>query len=181
MQQQQIIFTASAWSDSLRTEFWNHYSKKKKKYRNPSIFLGISYTLIWKYAWHITSLSWVFPIYDIYIYLYIWTGIYGFSFQSNQLGHPFSNSWLEHNMIALTPLDRKNITADIHLCIHHEKTNITHYSDVTWESWCLKSLATQMFNNSFRLTTKKTWKFSNTGPLWGESTGHQWIPLTKGQ
>ena len=28
----------------------------------------------------------------------------------------------------------------------------------------------------------KTWEhFHVTGPLWGESTGHQWIPLTKHQ
>ena len=29
--------------------------------------------------------------------------------------------------------------------------------------------------------TPKTSKLCITVPLWGESTGHRWIPLTKGQ
>ena len=38
-----------------------------------------------------------------------------------------------------------------------------------------------IFNALFRLTIKTSPKLSITGPLWGESTGDRWIPLTKGQ
>ena len=37
----------------------------------------------------------------------------------------------------------------------------------------------QNLKSRFGLTTIKTSHI--TGPLWGESTGHRWIPLTKGQ
>ena len=37
-----------------------------------------------------------------------------------------------------------------------------------------------LFNNFSRLTTTKTSKYRITGSLWEKSTGHQWIPLTKG-
>ena len=35
--------------------------------------------------------------------------------------------------------------------------------------------------NMFKLSKKNTSKLCITGPLWGESTGEQWIPHTKGQ
>ena len=55
-----------------------------------------------------------------------------------------------------------------------------HYADITWASWCLKSLATRLFiQQLFRLTTKKTWKLRITGPLWRETTEDWWIPLIK--
>ena len=55
-----------------------------------------------------------------------------------------------------------------------------HYSDITWASWWLKSLATQLFvQQLFGLPTKKISKLCVTGLLGGESTGHQWIPLTR--
>ena len=38
-----------------------------------------------------------------------------------------------------------------------------------------------LFKSLFELTAKKISKNLITGPLWGESTGNQWIPLTKGQ
>ena len=38
-----------------------------------------------------------------------------------------------------------------------------------------------LFNSLFRLTAKEISKLWITGPLWGESIGYQWIPLTKGQ
>ena len=36
----------------------------------------------------------------------------------------------------------------------------------------------QQFKSAFM---KENIKAGVTGPLWGEATGHQWIPLTKGQ
>ena len=38
-----------------------------------------------------------------------------------------------------------------------------------------------LFSSLHRLTSKETSKLYITGPLWGESTGDRWIPLTKGQ
>ena len=59
------------------------------------------------------------------------------------------------------------------LLIHvwHIRQNTTrHYSDVTWASQCLKSLAIRLFVvQPLRLTTKKTSQLCITGPLWGES------------
>ena len=40
---------------------------------------------------------------------------------------------------------------------------------------------TYLFNSLFRLMTKTISKPHIAGSLWGESTGDQWIPLTKGQ
>ena len=48
------------------------------------------------------------------------------------------------------------------------------------ESWYLKSSSTWQ-SVQFKLTSRKTSNFHITGPLWGESTGDWWIPLTKGQ
>ena len=57
-----------------------------------------------------------------------------------------------------------------------------HCNNVKWVSWHFKSLATWLFINSLlRLTAIKSTKLHITGPLWGESTSHWWIPLTKGQ
>ena len=48
------------------------------------------------------------------------------------------------------------------------------------ESWHLISLTIQLFLNSlFSLTTKETLMLCITGTLWGESTGDQWISITK--
>ena len=38
-----------------------------------------------------------------------------------------------------------------------------------------------LFNTLMLITTKKTPQLRITGPLWRESTGYRWIPLTKGQ
>ena len=57
-----------------------------------------------------------------------------------------------------------------------------HYSDDTWVSLRLKSPSTRRFvQHVFQTNTKETSKLCITGPLWGESTGYRWIPLTKGQ
>ena len=49
-------------------------------------------------------------------------------------------------------------------------------------AWRLKLSATSLlFNGSFKGTSKKTSQLCTAGPLWGESTGDRWIPLTKGQ
>ena len=64
------------------------------------------------------------------------------------------------HMAFIEPMHRSkpNITYLL-TCIHR-----THYSDVTWIWWCLKSLAIPLFFNSlFRLTTKKTSKLHSTG------------------
>ena len=60
--------------------------------------------------------------------------------------------------------------------------NIYHFALIITitVSWHLKSLATQMFVPLiFRLTTKKSSKYCITSPLWGDSTGDQWIPWQK--
>ena len=46
----------------------------------------------------------------------------------------------------------------------------------------LKSLETWLLVQNIIQSKKKDYiKIYITAPLWGESTGHQWIPLTKGQ
>ena len=59
----------------------------------------------------------------------------------------------------------------------------THYTDVTWVPWRLISPAIRVFNDLFllTLTTKKTSTTRLTGPFFGESTGHRWVFLTRGQ
>ena len=53
----------------------------------------------------------------------------------------------------------------------------THYSHVTWASWCLKSPATrELFRYFVRANIKETSKFSIIGPLWRESTSDRGIP-----
>ena len=57
-----------------------------------------------------------------------------------------------------------------------------HYSDVTWTLQHLKSPASWLFVQQLvQLTYQKTPRLHITGPVWGESTSHHWIPLTKGQ
>ena len=57
-----------------------------------------------------------------------------------------------------------------------------HYNEVTWASLHLKSWTTWLFVQQFIQVNKENIEaLQVTGPLWGESTGHQWIPLTKGQ
>ena len=59
------------------------------------------------------------------------------------------------------------------------KDNRTHYSDVTWVSYHLRSPATWMFVQQFVWAgIKERSKVCITGLLWRESTGNQWIPLT---
>ena len=36
-----------------------------------------------------------------------------------------------------------------------------------------------LFYNEYMMTSPNGNIFRVTGPLWGESTGHRWIPLTK--
>ena len=51
-----------------------------------------------------------------------------------------------------------------------------------WALWRLKSPAYELFIQPFVLThSKENIEAPRHWPLWGESTGHQWIPLTKGQ
>ena len=57
-----------------------------------------------------------------------------------------------------------------------------HYSDVTWALWHLISPDTQeLVQQIVQANIKETSKVCITGPLWRESTGDWWIPLTKGQ
>ena len=55
----------------------------------------------------------------------------------------------------------------------------THYTHATWSSRRLKSLASRLFTQEFVQANTKG--ISNRWPLWGESTGDQYIHLTKGQ
>ena len=66
-------------------------------------------------------------------------------------------------------------------CVH-DMSETFHGSDVTWVSWHLKSLPIQLFVQQFVQVVKKgKSKHHITGNFLGESTGEQWIPLTKGQ
>ena len=47
--------------------------------------------------------------------------------------------------------------------------------------WQILKLFVQPFVQAYIHSSKKTSKLHATGPLWGESTGDQWIPFTKGQ
>ena len=43
-------------------------------------------------------------------------------------------------------------------------------------------ICTRLFDQPFVYANiNKNLKAGGTGPLWGESNGYQWIPLTKGQ
>ena len=46
------------------------------------------------------------------------------------------------------------------------KVNFWCYCSETWALWCLKSLATRLFNSFFKLTTRKTLRFRVTVHLW---------------
>ena len=53
------------------------------------------------------------------------------------------------------------------------------YITVKWPSWHLELSVNQVFVQLFVQTNnKETSKVHITGPLWGESTGDQWIQLT---
>ena len=48
-----------------------------------------------------------------------------------------------------------------------------------WARWCLKSTASRVFSQPFvQAQIKETIKVPRHWPLWGESTGDRWIPLT---
>ena len=60
----------------------------------------------------------------------------------------------------------------------------TRYVTVTswWARWRLKSPAPRMFAQPFvQAQIKENMKAPRHWPLWGESTGNRWIPLTKDQ
>ena len=51
-----------------------------------------------------------------------------------------------------------------------------------WARWRLKSQASRLLAQSFvQAQIKENVKAPRHWPLWGESTGDRWIPLTKGQ
>ena len=54
---------------------------------------------------------------------------------------------------------------------------------MSYKAWYRhKSLASLLFAQPFiQAQIKENIKGHITGPLWGESTGDRWIPLTKGQ
>ena len=58
--------------------------------------------------------------------------------------------------------------------LYQEITVMSHECHGVWNKWHLKYLL-----NSF-LSWQKKIKAWTSGPLWGESTGDWWIPLTKG-
>ena len=68
--------------------------------------------------------------------------------------------------------------------IEFQVWNRNHYIDITWLPRHLKSPATRLFVQQLVKANIKEniiSKFHITGPLWGESTSDQWIPLTKGR
>ena len=57
-----------------------------------------------------------------------------------------------------------------------------HYSDVIMRAMVLKSPASRLVIQPFvQAQIKENTKAPRHWPLWGESTGDRWIPLTKGQ
>ena len=51
-----------------------------------------------------------------------------------------------------------------------------------WLQWCLKSPVSRLFTQPFDHTQiKENIKAPRHWPLWGEFTGHRWIPRTKDQ
>ena len=57
-----------------------------------------------------------------------------------------------------------------------------HYSDVIWTQWRLKSPASLLFAQPLvQAHIKENIKAPRHWPLWGESIGDRWLPLTKGQ
>ena len=77
----------------------------------------------------------------------------------------------------------------IYLHIQYWKTEVTvyiHYRQRTMdrEIWCTISISALcwlaiMQMNCCMMTSSNGHIFRVTGPLWGESTGHRWIPITK--
>ena len=76
------------------------------------------------------------------------------------------------------------------------------HASVYWEMWCQSYKSVSEYRNQvsllhdfiyhyiaynmknsnlYNIMPVKTSNLHFTGPLWGESTGYQWIPLTKGQ
>ena len=50
-----------------------------------------------------------------------------------------------------------------------------------WARWCLKSTASRLLTPSFiQAQMNENFKVPRHWPLWGEFTGHRWIPLHKG-
>ena len=51
-----------------------------------------------------------------------------------------------------------------------------------WSRWCLESPSSWLFAQPFvQAHIKENSKAPRHWPLWGEPTGHRWIPLIKGQ
>ena len=78
-------------------------------------------------------------------------------------------------VISSFPSQRANNAESISMPWLYLQTNIiivwqAHF----WEQWHLLPVLAPI---RFRWTSK----LHISGPLWGEPTGHQWIPLTKGQ
>ena len=74
------------------------------------------------------------------------------------------------DFMAPEPRRNQDMANNISL-FHHAKIHSSHYSDVIWALWSLKSLKTWLFVHQFiRLTTKKTPKLRITGFFWGDST-----------
>ena len=64
----------------------------------------------------------------------------------------------------------RDLTVHVYYSVIHKCNGISNH--VQLDCW---------LNSFFRLITETTPKLCITGPLWGESTGHRWIPHTKGQ
>ena len=88
--------------------------------------------------------------------------------QMNQWGFPI----IKHHIDGLVQEWRNSIALAMELrlsCINPLTWALNHQPFDYWLNWL------------FRLTSKEISKIRITGPFWGESTGHRWIPLTKGQ
>ena len=60
--------------------------------------------------------------------------------------------------------------------------SIVHYGDIIMSATASQSPASQLFTQLFiQAQIKENIKVPRHWPLWGEFTGDQWIPHTKGQ
>ena len=92
----------------------------------------------------------------------------------------WGNTWWRHQM--------ETFSALLAICagnspVPHQQQNTSsvYNSDGTWASWRLKSPASPPFVRTVCSGQHDKLDLPVARPKWGESTGHQWIHLTKGQ
>ena len=103
-------------------------------------------------------------------------------------GHSFRKKYTTYQQFALLYLLLLLWTVQLRMntinCLIKYSLNsgIFHYNDVIWAQWRLESPASRIFTQPFiQAQIKENIKPPRHWSLWGEFTGHRWIPRTKGQ